>query len=497
MPVRPWSFRRLGPKTLGSQMIVFTILAILLSNAMVVAWFTLGHQRENDEAGTIRLLDRAAATAILMNKIPQGTRETALRAISNDFWGIFGFRNGPVAPTPMTTAEEAATTRLKNLLPAELSRLPVQVHFKQTLQPPRIAPPGAPPPRFAAPSKMHFMGLGAEDAPLGKHPGFKGEGIDYHPIFSPPVPGTHMEVVIPISDNTQLVALFFRPRGPFWSGQLLLAALITILFSSLAAAFVAQRVSRPLSKLAEAAGQTARGAHPPHVPEEGPTDVRRAAEAFNAMTDQVTRTLNSQRHLLSAVGHDLRTPITAMRINIEFVQDTELADRLAKNLDELQALTEAVLAAARGTSGEDLRNIDLCALVESICADLDDLHVPVTWLGGIAAPFSCRANEMRRAIRNLIENAVAYGKKAEVAVIATEQTWQIQIADEGPGIPIADQARVFEPFVRLESSRNAATGGVGLGLTLAKSIVEGHRGNIEMGPREDKKGFLLRIVLPR
>ena len=150
------------------------------------------------------------------------------------------------------------------------------------------------------------------------------------------------------------------------------------------------------------------------VPEVGPDDVRNAAIAFNAMTDQVTRTLESQRQLLSAVGHDLRTPITAMRINIEFVEDAELRDRLQKNLDELQELTEAVLSAARGAGGETRRQVDLSALVESVCADLDDLGEPVTWQGHAPAPVCCRPNEIRRAVRNLVENAVAYGKKADV-----------------------------------------------------------------------------------
>ena len=224
--------------------------------------------------------------------------------------------------------------------------------------------------------------------------------------------------------------------------------------------------------------------------------MRNAAIAFNEMTEKVTRTMESQRHLLSAVGHDLRTPITAMRINLEFVEDEELREGLQQNLDELQDLTEQVLAAARGASGETKRSVDLSALVESICADLDDLGEPVTWQNHAPAPVNCRPNEIRRAVRNLVENAVAYGSRADVQIANNSDGYDIVVDDEGPGIPEDERVRVFEPFVRLESSRNAATGGTGLGLTLAKAIAEGHGGQIVLENRA-QGGLRARMHLPR
>jgi signal transduction histidine kinase len=230
--------------------------------------------------------------------------------------------------------------------------------------------------------------------------------------------------------------------------------------------------------------------------ENGPHDVRNAAIAFNAMTDRVTRTLDSQRQLLAAVGHDLRTPITAMRISLEFVEDAELRSGLQKNLDELQELTEAVLSSARGTGGEVKRNVDLSALLESICTDLDELGEPVSWKTHPPAPLACRPNEIRRAVRNLVENAVAYGRKASVGLSQCDNGYEIFVEDEGPGIPEADQGRVFEPFVRLESSRNQETGGAGLGLTLVKAITEGHGGKVMLENRTHG-GLRARMRLPR
>jgi signal transduction histidine kinase len=292
-----------------------------------------------------------------------------------------------------------------------------------------------------------------------------------------------------------LSAVFLRTPPPL-PVEIIVAALVAILMASTAAALMARRVARPLYDLTTAASVVARGGSAPHVDEKGPDDVRNAAIAFNQMTDKVTRTLESQRHLLSAVGHDLRTPITAMRINLEFVQEEELREGLQQNLDELQELTEQVLAAARGASGEAKRSVDLSALVESLCADLDDLGEPVTWQNHASAPVNCRPNEIRRAVRNLVENAVAYGNKADVQIASSRDGYDIVIEDNGPGIPEDDRVRVFEPFVRLESSRNAATGGTGLGLTLAKAIAEGHGGAIVLENRPSG-GLRVRMHLPR
>jgi signal transduction histidine kinase len=200
--------------------------------------------------------------------------------------------------------------------------------------------------------------------------------------------------------------------------------------------------------------------------------------------------------LLSAVGHDLRTPLTAMRINLEFVSDDDLRQGLMRNLDELQALTEQVLAAARGTGGETKRNVDLSALVESLCSDLDEMGEPVQWDASKPAPIKCRPNEIRRAVRNLVENAVAYGGRAEVTIKDDRDGYEILVEDQGPGIPEEDQQRVFEPFVRLESSRNGETGGSGLGLTLVKAIAEGHGGEIKLENRPEG-GLRARMRLPR
>lgn len=468
---------KLWPSKLGTQLVIVTALAVLLSNALIAVWFEWGSERNNRDAQIERLFDRAASLAVLMSTIPANAREPALHAASGNF-GAFYIHAGKLVPSPMSGEETKLAAKLKTWLPSDLARMPVTVRLWAPLRPlPDRNFRDRPPP------EKDFA-----DSPPQPERDFRDR---------PQPMGTDAtEITIPISSDAQLVATFYRPPISIWSAEMLLAAFVAIIVASATAAYIALQVARPLSALAQAASVAAHGGAAPRVPEVGPDDVRNAAIAFNAMNDQVTRTLESQRQLLSAVGHDLRTPITAMRINIEFVQDAELGERLQRNLDELQDLTEAVLSAARGTGGEISRQVDLASLVESVCADLDDLGEPIFCESHDAAAILCRPNEIRRAVRNLVENAIAYGKKADVTILDSPGAYEVVVEDDGPGIPEGDHDRVFEAFVRLESSRNVETGGSGLGLTLVKAIAEGHGGKIILENRA-AGGLRARLILPR
>jgi signal transduction histidine kinase len=444
----------LRPRTLGAQLVVITATAVIASNIAVAAWFTVTEQNLTDASLTERLLDRAVSAASLLGGIPAREREAAALTMSSGPWR-FHLVYGKPQIQPMTDEEARYAVRVRAMLPPERARQPVLVSVR----------------------------TGKLPAALAQSPGRHSVG----PI---------MEVTLPVVRNTQLVTTFYRPPAAPWHLEVLIAGIVALLMTSAAAAFIARRVAWPLSQLAASASEAARGGSATRVPEEGPDDVRRAAHAFNAMTDQVKRTLQSQRQLLSAVGHDLRTPITAMRITSEFIEDSDVRERMQKNLEELQELTEAVLSAASGAGGEQMRKIDLAALVESLCTDMDELGEPVSWEVHDTAPINCRPNEIRRAVRNLIQNAVAYGTKAEVRLNAANGHYQVIVEDEGPGIAEADRARVFEPFVRLEASRSMETGGSGLGLTLVKVIAEGHGGTVELENRE-ARGLRARLTLPR
>jgi signal transduction histidine kinase len=435
---------KIWPRTLAVQLIVVTAIAVALSNIAVALWFEYGNEQQSANAIIERVMDRAASVATSIRPLPGPVRRAVTTSMSSHIWQMSELK-GSVPARTMNGEETRLARRLVDMLPDNQPNLKtVSVH-------------------------LHI--------PVNQLP--------TEQLPTKPAPASSaIQVIVPVDANTSLSAVFLRPPAN-WPVEIFVAAVVAILLASLGAAMVARRVVRPLSELTSAAASVAQGSGAPHVNEEGPDDVRNAAIAFNAMAAKVTRTLESQRHLLSAVGHDLRTPLTAMRINLEFVADDELRDGLLRNLDELQELTEQVLAAARGAGGETKRNVDLTALVESLCTDLDEMGEPVVWNNHTAAPISCRPNEIRRAVRNLVENAVAYGHKADVHIARNGDGYDVLVEDDGPGIPDIDRQRVFEPFVRLESSRNGATGGTGLGLTLVKAIAEGHGGGVILENRPE------------
>jgi signal transduction histidine kinase len=446
---------RIWPNTLAVQLIVVTALAVALSNIAVAFWFEYGNQQQSQTSIYERVLDRAAAVSTTLGAIPASQRQVVMTSMSSRFWKFIQVPVPRHAP-PMSEEEGLLAKRLGDMLPDKIPHQNVvAVRLRRSIT----------------------------DLPRNMVP-------------DNPVPTSGVvQTIVPVDKNSMLSVVLLRPPEP-WPVEIFVAAVVAILVASLGAAAVARRVVRPLYGLTNAAAAMAAGSGTPHVNEEGPADVRNAAIAFNAMAAKVTRTMESQRHLLSAVGHDLRTPLTAMRINLEFVSDDELRGGLMRNLDELQALTEQVLAAAKGAGGEKPRQVDLSALVESICTDLDEIGEPVSWANHSAAPISCRPNEIRRAVRNLVENAVAYGHKAEVRITDTSDGYDVLVEDHGPGIPETERQRVFEPFVRLESSRNEATGGTGLGLTLVKAIAESHGGGVKLESRPGG-GLRARMHLPR
>jgi signal transduction histidine kinase len=184
-----------------------------------------------------------------------------------------------------------------------------------------------------------------------------------------------------------------------------------------------------------------------------------------------------------------------LRLRAEFVTDHDVQEKMLKTIDEIQTMTEAALAFVREeATAEATRTVDLSALVESLCDDLAELGHNVTFIDGTATNYRCRPDALRRAIRNLIENAVRYGEGARVSVLRTAKSIDIAIDDDGPGIPDEVMEQVFAPFYRLEDSRNRETGGVGLGLSIARAIARHHGGDVVLSNRA--KGLQATISLP-
>lgn len=287
-------------------------------------------------------------------------------------------------------------------------------------------------------------------------------------------------LVARLSDGQWLNAAYAKPPKKFvWTSPTTVSLAITVIMLSVLAVILAKRIARPMRRLTSAVESLGRGERNGRIPEEGPDDIRRTAVAFNQMQERLTRFLTDRTTMLAAIGHDLRTPITTMRLRTEFIADEETRTRLLDTVNEMQAITDATLEFTQEQSvNEPTRPVDVAALVESICEDLAELGRDVHFTENGVVPYRCRPAALRRATRNLIENALRYGGRAEVSVAGSAVGVDISVEDNGPGIPESEIERVFLPFVRLEESRNSRTGGIGLGLSIARTIVRAHGGDI-------------------
>ena len=290
-------------------------------------------------------------------------------------------------------------------------------------------------------------------------------------VVSIPVEGRGW-VLLPITD--------LPPLGAPWRG--LLRWLLLITFGATAiAVFVANRMVRPLALLESAVESVGPDGTLPALPERGPAEVRATAKALNSLSSRLKRAMESRMRLVAAAGHDLRTPITRMRLRAEFVEDDEERARWLTDLDELERIADSAILLVREESGKAPPElIQLDELVGSIGAELRDQNLDVTQT--TVEPVKVRASRLtlNRALRNLIINAATHGVRARVEVGGANGTARIVIEDEGPGIPPDLLGQVFEPVFRADPARRQDIRGAGLGLTIAREIIQRAGGTISI-----------------
>ena len=272
-----------------------------------------------------------------------------------------------------------------------------------------------------------------------------------------------------------------------------MAAMIAML-----TAWAARRLTSPLTVLADAAERLGRDVRAPPLEVSGSRELRSAAQAFNDMQASLKRLIENRTQMLGAISHDLRTQLTLLRLRAETVDQVDDRDRMLKTIGEMEDMLTATLSFARDQATSEIsKRIDIGAIVSSIADDMADAGLSVQ-TGPIESGVvvECKPLALRRALTNLIENALKYGGKATIALCATATEVEITVDDEGPGIPENQLGRVLQPFVRLEESRNRDTGGIGLGLAIAASIVEAHGGTLTLSNRRES-GLRASIALPR
>jgi two-component system osmolarity sensor histidine kinase EnvZ len=270
------------------------------------------------------------------------------------------------------------------------------------------------------------------------------------------------------------------------------------LIATLLVAWVATRqLANPLQRFTRAARRFGTDLRAPPIKLEGPDEIRQAIIAFNTMQAQIQHFIAERTHMLASISHDLRAPLTRMRLRSEFMEDLDHQGKLIRDVEEMQSMINAALAFFReDTHREQTTAFDLSELLQTIVDDYRDQHINVDFDGPAHLVYEGRPLGIKRVIVNLLENALKYAQRPGIALKCDEYSICIEVSDEGPGIPEAALEQVFDPFFRLEASRNRDTGGVGLGLSAARAIVREQGGELTLSNRSGQ-GLLARVELPR
>jgi signal transduction histidine kinase len=310
--------------------------------------------------------------------------------------------------------------------------------------------------------------------------------------------GACESINVRLRDGEQLRLSVLPPRSAVVPPKTDFRGIIALFLVSIAflAYLVARMTTRPLKQLAQAAKDLGNDINHAPLALTGSSEIRQASAAFNAMQARIRQYILQRTQMLAAITHDLQTPLTRLRLRLEKVSDRELQERLIGDLSAMQAMVREGLDLARSMdTTETMQMLDLDSLLDSVCADATDAGQQVALDGRSGMALLGRPLDLRRCLVNLIDNAIKYGREAQVAVDRAGGAARIRIRDDGPGIAKAELARVFEPFYRVETSRSRESGGTGLGLTIARNIAEQHGGSIALG-NHPEGGLEVTLMLP-
>jgi signal transduction histidine kinase len=313
-----------------------------------------------------------------------------------------------------------------------------------------------------------------------------------------PPRGVSFLAQVKLEDGAWVVFDHRVPEEVFGWSHKLLWSLFVLLISTVAVALVAVRwVTNPLATVARAADELGRDIQRAPLIEKGSIEVRRAARAFNNMQARIIRSLQDRSRIMAAISHDLKTPITRLRLRSEMLEDEALRDKYLSDLKEMEIMVQGTLDFMRGMDSEEpIQQIDFNALLESLQADAEDLGHDIRAEGEVLSPYAGKPLELKRCLSNLLSNAIKYGFSVVVYIEDNADVLRIRVTDDGPGIPDQQLEQVFEPFYRLEASRSRETGGTGLGLSIARNIVRAHGGELVLKNRP-KGGLEAILSLPR
>jgi signal transduction histidine kinase len=485
-------WRRFWPDSLLGRTLLVLLGGIVVSNAIGLAVYS-GERLALLTSDRGRLLaERVAAAVDALEQSAGADRAQVIRTLRGP--GLW--LNWSLRPAARAPADDWRIRPLRRALIAELGDVTpdrVRLSFGSPADDPdadrgpgdRVFPPGrgwgvAPPP-----------GVRPEGPGFG--PGWMRRGT------TGAVPAEDLLVgSVQLSDGSWLN--FFAPHfalTPVWEAPFFIITITTLLVIMAVSIWAVRRAAQPLSMFAEAAERVGRDLDAAPLPETGPSEVRKVSRAFNDMQRRLQRFVGDRTQMLAAISHDLRTPITRLRLRAEFIDNDDQRQKMLSDLDEIEAMITGTLAFARNEAArEPTTAVDLAVLVQSVCDEAEDAGASAAYAGPAHLAFVGRPVALRRAFANLVDNAAKYGGGARVTLTADPRVVTVCVDDDGPGIPEREQEKVFDPFYRIEGSRSRDTGGVGLGLAVVRSAVRAHGGEVTLQNRAEG-GLRVSVILPQ
>ena len=466
--------QHIWPRRLLGQTLLLVFLAFLLALSLSLGWQYRAHQKNLElYSQRIPLRHMATVSELLINSPPEQWRNL-LRAWRRP--GIkLKFSANPKLRLEQSKEEVALHKELENLL-GEPFVGSINLLSSEELQ-----------------ANFDFAHHAANGDPSNRN--MPNPRFERQKTY-----GSMLLAEIKISDKLWLQMRSYPPRMlPRKHFQSIVFTLLAIGSVLLVLVWRLRKITQPLSALAQAANNMGRGQAVAPVQEQGPEDIQDTIKAFNDMNARVERFVDERTRMLAALSHDLRTPMTSIRLRLEMMEPSPEREKLLENLAEMTQMSEGTLSFIRdGSDNEPEQRTDISALLESLCDDIQDQGHSINLRNDENIICRVKPIALKRALNNLLENAVRYGESAEVKLSVEKHGGKrqavITIQDKGTGIPVEALQKVFDPFYRVESSRSRSTGGVGLGLSIARQLIAMHGGRLQL--ENTTPGLLVTVSLP-
>jgi len=470
--------RRLIPDTVMGRTASVLVAALLLSALAAVVLFAIQRQEALESIGGRNAAERVGGIVDIVEQTQPDQRHATLHHLETPRFRV-GWGSVPVVITDETFG---LASYVRDALAKGMDGREIRIST-------RPGPLGGPE------TGMGHHGRHGPPPESGPGPDFasgRGPGMGQGPMIGPA-----LRIAVRLEDGSWLnVVAPFEFGDSLWRPRFILPLLLALVLVTAAALVAVGKATSPFATFASAAERLGVDVSAPPMEVSGPREVRQAAHAFNVMQQRISRFVQDRTQMLAAISHDLKTPITRLRLRAEFMDDDDQRIRMLADLEEMEAMIASTLAFARDDATREARvRLDLAALVEGMIDDMAELGADCAYDGPETLVIEARPAALKRAIGNLLDNAIKYGWRARLGLAEAPGEVVLTVDDDGPGIPEADFERVFAPFVRLEASRCRDTGGTGLGLAVARAAIRAHGGDITLANRPEG-GLRISVSLP-